>query len=497
MHRDRLQLLAVAAAATLLAVAAYNRRRRRSVRAPPTAATPASPQSTTEPAAITKPAGAPADTPAVVPAVVPAETPASAAGAETEPRARGAAVLLRNLKGKPEFNGREGRVLEYDAARGRYSVRLLQNGAVAARTLQVKPGNLIAAPPKNGHLSAPELCLLTLSDHATVTAVQMEGVISLLSSGQHGQQLTEADLSLLLRVVCCFSWHVAAHRDRATGAETTTLLPHPEHGNGLVLCTAPQRLKEIGQVATHPTPEGADKCASLVRGASLFLSDVLTEARYLSLNPEDATPQGPGRFTMLTTPVYPALQYMAAGLRLEEALIAVAAACEGEGEYGDATRLFTQHAFFCYDTSQQGGKGIMPLNAVAEEGSFMMLFTGPELLELAGPSLQQLGAFNVAANVQPAQVPAKNVYECLCAADAMHAGVAINVYVPGLDARYMAPALRKEPLCRLFAHHEAEAEAARQALAASPTEQAEKETPRAEPRAWIQTPKSSSGPSVA
>ena len=36
------------------------------------------------------------------------------------------------------------------------------------------------------------------------------------------------------------------------------------------------------------------------------------------------------------------------------------------------------------------------------------------------------------------QVPAKNVYECLCAADAMHAGVAINVYVPGLDARYTA-----------------------------------------------------------
>ena len=146
---------------------------------------------------------------------------------------------------------------------------------------------------------------------------------------------------------------------------------------------------------------------------------------------------------------------------IPQALLAVAAACEGEGEYGDATRLFTQHAFFCYDTSQQaatprqqaatprhqaatsratwlqphvpagcnptcqqaatprasrlqpmpgatacvrmpvragrqghhayllrtlpaqGGKGIMPLNAVAEEGSFMMLFTGPELLELA------------------------------------------------------------------------------------------------------------------
>ena len=137
-------------------------------------------------------------------------------------------------------------------------MRLLQNGAVAARTLQVKPDNLIDAPPQNGHLSAPELCLLTLTEHAAVTApqlagrrlpaapqlgspgllgricavldcsahsrgapasqiatrpslsgarqsasprwtpqaVQMEGVISLLSSGQQGQQLTEADLSL-------------------------------------------------------------------------------------------------------------------------------------------------------------------------------------------------------------------------------------------------------------------------------------------------------------
>ena len=168
----------------------------------------------------------------------------------------------------------------------------------------------------------------------------------------------------------------------------------------------------------------------------------------------------------------------------------------------------------------------MPLNAVAEEGSFMMLFTGPELLELARPSLQQLGAFNVATNVQPAQVPAKksmailttsrqehlratmltmailttyyllltayyllqvpakNVYECLCAADAMHAGVAVNVYVPGLDARYMAPALRKGPLCRLFAHHEAEAEAE---AARQPTSTQKAAAPHAESRAWSQT----------
>jgi len=201
-------------------------------------------------------------------------------------------VLVRNLKSKPDFNGREGRVLEYDEARGRYSVRLLHSGTMAARTLQIKPENLADAPPKNGleHLSAPELCLLTLSEHAAVSAAQMEGVIELLSSGQAGQQLTEADLSLLLRVVCCFGWHVASHRDRATGEETPALLPHPEHGSGLVLCTAPDRLERIGQVAGHPTPAGADKCATLVRGAALFLSDVLAQTGYLSLNPEDPTP---------------------------------------------------------------------------------------------------------------------------------------------------------------------------------------------------------------
>ena len=131
---------------------------------------------------------------------------------------------------------------------------------------------------------------------------------------------------------------------------------------------------------------------------------------------------------------------------------AVAAACEAGGGYGAESELFCNHTFFCFDTCQ-GGAGVMPLNAVAEEGSFMMLFTGPELLELAKPALQQLGAFSVAPNVQIAQVHAKNVFDCLNAKDAMHAGVAVNVYVPGLDERYMAAGLRKAPLCKLFAHH--------------------------------------------
>ena len=36
---------------------------------------------------------------------------------------------------------------------------------------------------------------------------------------------------------------------------------------------------------------------------------------------------------------------------------------------------------------------------------------------------------------------------------ALSAQLYVNVYVPGLDERYMAAGLRKAPLCKLFAHH--------------------------------------------
>ena len=255
LHRVRLQL-AVAFGVFCVGLAVARSRRRR-LRAPQ-AASPAAPQSP-QPAATTTQQPA-----------APATDPARAADGT---RLRGAAVLVQNLKSKPEFNGREGRVLEYDATRGRYSVRLLQSGTMGPENLAIKPENLASAPPKNAPLSAAELCHLTLSKHTAVTTTQMEGAIQLLSasSSPGGQQLTEADLSLLLRVVCCFGWQVASHRDRATGEETPALLPHPEHGSGLVLCTAAERLERIGQVTGAPTPAGSDKCAQLVHGAALFL----------------------------------------------------------------------------------------------------------------------------------------------------------------------------------------------------------------------------------
>ena len=58
--------------------------------------------------------------------------------------------------------------------------------------------------------------------------------------------------------------------------------------------------------------------------------------------------------------------------------------------------------------------------------------------ELCHLLFYQLNTSNANEPVGSTAALAKNVYECLCAADAMHAGVAINVYVPGLDARYTA-----------------------------------------------------------
>ena len=56
----------------------------------------------------------------------------------------------------------------------------------------------------------------------------------------------------------------------------------------------------------------------------------------------------------------------------------------------------------------------------------------------------------------------------------------------------MAPALRKAPLCRLFAHHEAAAAAGAEAgagaeAARQPSSTQKAAPPRAEPRAWSQT----------
>ena len=145
------------------------------------------------------------------------------------------------------------------------------------------------------------------------------------------------------------------------------MLPHPEHGKGLVLVSEVSRLKKLQQVVDSPTPRGKEQCSLALEGCEVFaLESAMEGAQYISLDPEDPTPHGPGRFTMLTTPVFVALKAMAVGLKMERALARIVAAGADGGNLEAASAevaMFTQHVFFCFDTCQPGATGIQPLNA--------------------------------------------------------------------------------------------------------------------------------------
>ena len=147
-----------------------------------TATAAATPTSTPSPAAAAATAAAKASKP---------QAEAAQPAPSDRTRIRGEAVVLQNLKAKPELNGREGRVLSYDATKGRYAVRLLPAPDFAARTLQVKPSNLLDAAPKSGggvsNWSAAELCLYSLEEHGGLDAAHMQRVTGLLSVSQRGQ----------------------------------------------------------------------------------------------------------------------------------------------------------------------------------------------------------------------------------------------------------------------------------------------------------------------
>ena len=236
--------------------------------------------------------------------------------------------------------------------------------------------------------------------------------------------MSELEISQLLRCVCCYEWQVAALRSSSSaggggggggsggsgggggggGGDTVAVprvLPHPEQGKGFVLHTDAARLQQLQAVAEARVPRGKEACVATVVGRDLFLDDPRMAAAdggvaYLSLNPEDPTPSQAGRFTMLTAPVFPALKYMAAGLRLEAALGKVvellstaattAGSGGGSGSGGGGSSggggggggggklpvtaegaLLVNHVFFCFDTCQAVAEGIQPLNAVAEE----------------------------------------------------------------------------------------------------------------------------------
>ena len=89
-----------------------------------------------------------------------------------------------------------------------------------------------------------------------------------------------------------------------------------------------------------------------------------------------------------------------------------------------------------------------PITLLDGTDSYLLLYTSPELRELAERPLRELGAFT-GREVSRTQVPASSVLDSLFAGG-QHAGMSINSLVPGLDAKFAADKLRTAALKKAF-----------------------------------------------
>ena len=394
----------------------------------------------------------------------PAEAASSTVNADPK-LATGTAVALVGLQSKPELNGQRGRIAGFDSAKGRYSVRLTDQ----SKTLQVKPANIEAIPASpESMLTVDEVGALSRRSHEAITTAHMERVIELLRASNEYQAL---DACKLLRCCCCFRWYLPVAME---GDGTTSLynFRSPELGMGVAIGTEPRKIKSI-------TDKHSDAIPTQFMGAEIFTNGSTANCQFLSLNPSDEplTPGGEQRFTMLTRANhFELLDRLSKGIVLERAMAALttptggnaAAPKRGKGKKGGAkahaseaeqlaaeaemqgARLLVETVFYCFNAAADAESPVLPVNVITHSGAhYMLLYSSPDLLELARPVLEGLGAFAGKASV-PAEVPAKGVMESLSAPAATNGGVFINEFVPDLADAYKAVELPTERLKALF-----------------------------------------------
>ena len=81
----------------------------------------------------------------------------------------GTTVKLRGLQSKPELNGQRGRVIGWDAAKGRLNVALVHG---STKMIQVKPPNVLVMDPSDlriEDMNSDDLVKLTLRSHTSLT----------------------------------------------------------------------------------------------------------------------------------------------------------------------------------------------------------------------------------------------------------------------------------------------------------------------------------------
>jgi len=104
--------------------------------------------------------------------------------------------------------------------------------------------------------------------------------------------------------------------------------------------------------------------------------------------------------------------------------------------------------FFCFDASSDP-EIVNPITAKDGDDSYVLLYTSPELRDLAEGPLRELGAF-AGLQISRTQMPAKAVLDSLLGGGSQYLGMSINELVPKLNAKFTASKLRTSALRRVF-----------------------------------------------
>lgn len=153
---------------------------------------------------------------------------------------------------------------------------------------------------------------------------------------------------------------------------------------------------------------------------------------------------------------FPSIMHMSSALELEEGLAALGGALPAlRAPPADRSAIakplgaFAQHTFFCFNASTDPN-AILPITALHEGASYMLLYTCEIVLEQARKVLDDLGAFQATGRVPSGPFPASYLVGALTDSGTSHAGIHVNEFVPGIHDDYKLVGLQKADVVRLM-----------------------------------------------
>lgn len=300
--------------------------------------------------------------------------------------------------------------------------------------LQLRPSNLVADTS-----SSEPFYLATLSDHGSLTSTEAAQAVEVLQKGTFNQA-TPLEGGLLLRCLVCFNEWFVPMVQKGNGVPMFYTFPVADK-TGIALFSDEQKFEAFRPQLTI-TDQDVKLGAAAMPGHEVF-SAARNEVHLLMFD------AGPDRVPC-TVPIEQLLA-LTLGIRLEMELKHVMEAFKNRSATlpKRSYDAFTSTNFFCFDASSDP-EVVNPVTAKDGDDSFVLLYTSPELRDLAERPLRELGAF-ANLTISRTQMPAKALLESFLGSSSHYAGVSINELVPDLNTMYTVSKLRTAALRRMFA----------------------------------------------